>query len=85
MTFISGKTVSENNFEDIALEVLEKKDISLRGQQGNTTGNPGVFYSEESSELKTRNLKNNHGNVSLKRYWHLEIRTSKNFKKKKPF
>ena len=56
-TFISGKILHKNKYEDFALEILEEKAISLCGQQVKTTGVPGVFYSEESSELKTGNLK----------------------------
>ena len=65
-TFISGKIVHKTNYEDFALEILEEKTVSLCEQQVKTTGVPGVFYSEESSELKTDNLKNNHGNVFFK-------------------
>ena len=50
-------TFIRNKYEDFALEILEEKAISLCGQQVKTTGGPGVFYSEESSELKTGNLK----------------------------
>ena len=56
-TFISGKILHKNKYEDFALEILEEKAISLCGQQVKTTGVPGVFDSEESSELKTGNLK----------------------------
>ena len=56
-TFISEKVLHKNKYENFALEVLEEKAISLCGQQVKTTGVPGVFYSEESSELKTGNLK----------------------------
>ena len=56
-TFISEKILHKNKYEDFALEILEEKAISLCGQQVKTTGVPGVFYSEESSELKTGNLK----------------------------
>ena len=56
-TFISGKILHKNKYEDFAIEILEEKAISLCGQQVKTTGVPGVFYSEESSELKTGNLK----------------------------
>ena len=56
-TFISGKILHKNKYEDFALEILEEKAISLCGQQVKTTGVPGVFYSDESSELKTGNLK----------------------------
>ena len=38
-------------------EILEEKAISVRGQQVKTIGVPGVFYSEESSEQKTVNIK----------------------------
>ena len=55
-TFISGKTLHKNKYEDFALEILEERSISLWGQQVKTIGIPGVFYSEESSELKTGNL-----------------------------
>ena len=55
--FISGKILHKNKYEDFALEILEEEAISLCGQQVKTTGVPGVFYSEESSELKTGNLK----------------------------
>ena len=55
--FISGKILHKNKYEDFALEILEEKAISLCGQQVKTTGVPGVFYSEEKSELKTGNLK----------------------------
>ena len=48
------KFYTKTNF---ALKILEEKAISLCGQQVKTTGVPGVFYSEESSELKTGNLK----------------------------
>ena len=43
--------------KDFASDILEEKAISLCGQQVKTTGVPGVFYSKESSELKTGNLK----------------------------
>ena len=56
-TFISEKILHKNKYEDFALEILEEKAISLFGQQVKTTGVPGVFYSKESSELKTGNLK----------------------------
>ena len=56
-TFISGKILHRNKYEDFALEILEEKAISLCRQQVKTTGVPGVFYSEASSELKTGNLK----------------------------
>ena len=56
-TFISRKNLHKNKFEDFALEILEEKAISLCGQQEKTTGVPGVFYSEESSDLKTGNLR----------------------------
>ena len=42
-TFISGKILHKNKYEDFALEVLEEKAISLFGQQVKTTGVPGVF------------------------------------------
>ena len=45
-TFISENILLKNHYEDFALE-----------RQVKTTGVPGVFYSEESSELKTGNLK----------------------------
>ena len=54
---ISGKILHKNKYEDFVLEILEEKAISLCGQQVKITGVPGVFYSEESSELKTGNLK----------------------------
>ena len=47
----------KNKYEDFALEILEEKGTSLCGQQVKTIGVPGVLYSEESSELKTGNLK----------------------------
>ena len=56
-TFTSGKILHKNNYEDFALEILKEKTISLCGQQVKTTGVPGVFYSEECSELKNGNLK----------------------------
>ena len=43
--------------KDFALEISEEKAISLCGQQVKTTAVPGVFYLEESSELKTGKLK----------------------------
>ena len=55
--FISGKILHKNKYEDFALKILEEKTISLCGQQVKTTGVPGVFCSEERSELKTGNLK----------------------------
>ena len=51
------KILHKNKYEDFALQILVEKAISLCGQQVKTTGVPGVFYSEESSELKTGNLK----------------------------
>ena len=51
------KVYKKNKYEDFALEILEEKVISLRGQQVKPIGVPGVFYSEESSELKTGKLK----------------------------
>ena len=42
-TFISGKILHKNKYEDFALEILEEKAISLCGQQVKTTGVPGVF------------------------------------------
>ena len=57
ITFISGKMLYKNKYEDFALKILEEKAISLCGKQVKTIGIPDVFYSEESSELKTGNLK----------------------------
>ena len=37
--------------------MLEEKEISLCGQQVKPTRVPGVFHSEESSEVKTGKLK----------------------------
>ena len=56
-SFISRKILHKNKYEDFALQNLEEKAISLCGQQVKTTGVPGVFSSEEISELKTDNLK----------------------------
>ena len=56
-TIISGNILHKNKYEDFALEILEEKAISLCGQQVKTTGVPGVFYSDERSELKNGNLK----------------------------
>ena len=58
-TFISGKILQKNKYEDFALGILEEKAIRVCGQQVKTTGVLGAFYSEESSELKTGNLKIN--------------------------
>ena len=55
-TFISGKFLHKNKYEDFTLEILEEKAI-LCGQQVKVTGVSGVFYSEKSSELTTVNLK----------------------------
>ena len=55
-TFISGKNLHKNKYEDFALEILEEK-ATLCAQQVKVTGVPGVFYSEKSSELTTVNLK----------------------------
>ena len=51
------KILHKIKYEDFALELSEEKSISLCRQQVETTGVPGVFYSEESSKLKTDNLK----------------------------
>ena len=58
-TFINGKKYTKTKDKDFALEILEKRSISLCGQQVKTTGVPAVFYAEESSKLKTGNLKIN--------------------------
>ena len=42
-TFIRGKMLHKNRYEDFALEILEEKAISLCGQQVKTTGVTGVF------------------------------------------
>ena len=49
-TFISGKILHKNKYEDFALEILEEKPIILCGQQVKTTGVPGVFYSEKKKQ-----------------------------------
>ena len=54
-TFISGKILHKNKYEDFAMEILEEKAI-LGGQQVKVTGVPGVFYSEKSSELRTMEM-----------------------------
>ena len=51
------KFLDKIKYKDIALEFSEGKSISLCRQQVETNRVPGVFYSEESSELKTDNLK----------------------------
>ena len=56
-TFISGKILQKNKYEDFALEILEEKAIILCGQQVQPTGVPGVFSSDENSEVKTGKLK----------------------------
>ena len=56
-TYISGKTSHKNKYEDFELSFLEEKAISLCGQQVQITGVHDVFHSEESLELKIRNLK----------------------------
>ena len=57
-TFISGKILHKNKYEDFALEILEEKAI-LFGQHVKVTGVPGIFYSKKFSELTTVNLKIN--------------------------
>ena len=47
ITFISGKILLTKNYNGFALQILEEKK----------PGVPGVFCSEESSELRTGNLK----------------------------
>ena len=51
------KFLDKIKYKGFALEFSEEKSISLCRQQVETTRVPGVFYSEESSELKTDNLK----------------------------
>ena len=56
-TFISAKILHKNKYEDFELQILDEKAISFCGQQFKIIRVPGLFYSEESSELKTNNLK----------------------------
>ena len=56
-TFVRQKILHKSKYEEIASENLEKKAISLLGQQVKINGIPDVFYPEENSELKTSNLK----------------------------
>ena len=54
---LSAEKFYIKKYGDFALEILEEKAISLCGQQVKITRAPEVYYSEESSELKTGNLK----------------------------